>query len=82
MFIQLCKKYPNKTKLLKEIILNYPTAEIKVKSCIKMCKTCKKKPCALVEGEKLKKKSIEKFILALEEATHPTLISLLVPQNN
>ncbi|MDD3855305.1 hypothetical protein [Sulfurimonas sp.] len=66
MKIKICKKYPKKKKLVKKIILNYPSAEIKIKSCIGMCKYCKLMPTAIVDGEKIKKKSIKKFIKALD----------------
>jgi uncharacterized protein YuzB (UPF0349 family) len=66
MKIEICKKYPKKKKLVKKIILNYPSAEIKIKSCIGMCKYCKLMPTAIVDGEKIKKKSIKKFIKALD----------------
>jgi len=66
MKIKLCKKYSKKKKLVKKIILNYPSAEIKIKSCIGMCKYCKLMPTAIVDGEKIKKKNIKKFIKALD----------------
>jgi len=66
MKIKICKKYPKKKKLVKKIILNYSFAEIKIKSCIGMCKYCKLMPTAIVDGEKIKKKSIKKFIKALD----------------
>ena len=62
MKIKLCKKYPKRKKLTKKIILKYPDAEIKIKSCIGMCKYCKSQPVAKVDGKKIKKKSIKKFI--------------------
>lgn len=65
MQIKLCKKYPKTNKLIKKITLNYPDADIKIKSCIDMCKYCKLMPTAIVEGKKIKKKSIKKFIKAL-----------------
>lgn len=66
MKIKLCKKYSKKNKLVKKIILNYPSAEITIKSCIGMCKYCKSMPTAIVDGKKIKKKSIKKFIKALD----------------
>ncbi|DAB28266.1 MAG: hypothetical protein A2513_04580 [Sulfurimonas sp. RIFOXYD12_FULL_33_39] len=65
MKIKLCKNYPKKNKLVKKLTLNYPSAEIKVKSCIGMCKYCKLMPTAIIDGKKVKKKSIKKFIKAL-----------------
>lgn len=62
MQIKLCKKYPKINKLAKKITLNFPSAEIKIKSCIDICKYCKLMPTAIVEGNKIKKKSIKKFI--------------------
>ena len=65
MKIKLCKNYPKKNKFIKKLTLNYPSAEIEVKSCIDMCKHCKSKPTAIVDGKKMKKDSIKKFIKAL-----------------
>ncbi|MEA3371419.1 MAG: hypothetical protein U9Q40_08770 [Campylobacterota bacterium] len=66
MQIKLCKKYSKKSKFLKKLALHYPEAEVKIKSCIGMCKYCKSKPTAVVNGEKIKKKSIKKFINELK----------------
>lgn len=65
MIIKLCENYPNKEELLKELVLNFPDAKIKVKSCISMCKYCETQPTLKVNGKKIKKKSIEKIISAL-----------------
>lgn len=65
MKIKLCKNYKKKNKFVKKLTLNYPSAEITIKSCIGMCKNCKSKPSAIVDGKKIKKKSIKKFIKAL-----------------
>lgn len=62
MKIKLCKKYPKRKKFTKKLILNYPDAEIKIESCIGMCKYCKSQPTAQMDGKKIKKKSIKKFI--------------------
>lgn len=66
MKIKLCKNYKKKNKFVKKLTLNYPSAEIIIKSCIGMCKNCKSKPTAIVDGKKMKKKSIKKFIKALD----------------
>ncbi|MCX6051100.1 MAG: hypothetical protein NTZ60_01180 [Campylobacterales bacterium] len=67
MLIKICKKYSKKNKFEKKLISNFPDAEIKIKSCIGMCKYCKEQPTADVDGKKIKKKSIKKFIKALKE---------------
>jgi hypothetical protein len=66
MLIKLCKNYSKKNKFAKKLALNFPDAEIKIKSCIGMCEYCKSKPTADVDGKKIKKKSIKKFIKALK----------------
>ena len=66
MKIKLCKKYSKTDKLVKKIRSNLPDAQIKIKSCIQMCKYCKSQPTADVHGKKIKKKSIKKFIKALK----------------
>ena len=65
MLIKLCKKYPKHKKFLKKLRLAYPDAEIKIKSGIGMCKSCKTKPSAVVNGIKRKSKKISKFIASL-----------------
>lgn len=66
MQIKLCKNYKKKNKFVKKLTINYPDADITVKSCIGMCKNCKSKPTAIVDGKKMKKKNIKKFIKALQ----------------
>ncbi|QOY53327.1 DUF1450 domain-containing protein [Candidatus Sulfurimonas baltica] len=66
MLIKLCKNYSKKKKFAKKLALNFPDAQIVIKSCIGMCKSCKSKPTAIVDGEKIKKKSIKKFIKELK----------------
>lgn len=62
MQIKICKKYSKKKKFAKKLALQYPDAKIQFKSCIGMCKSCKSKPTANIDGLKIKKKSIRKFI--------------------
>ena len=65
MFIKLCKKYPKHKKFLKKLRLAYPDSDIKIKSCIGMCKSCKTKPSAIVNGRKKKSTKISNFIESL-----------------
>ena len=65
MFIKLCKKYSKHKKFYKKLRLAYPDTEIKIKSCIGMCKSCKTEPCAIVNGKKTKSAKISKFIESL-----------------
>ncbi|MCX6073875.1 MAG: hypothetical protein NTY39_06100 [Campylobacterales bacterium] len=67
MLIKICKNYSKKNKFEKKLSSFFPDAEIKIKSCISMCTYCKKQPTANVDGKKIKKKSIKKFIKALKE---------------
>lgn len=66
MSIKLCKNYSKIKKLIRKVEANFPDQEIKVKSCINMCKYCKSNPTADVDGKKIKKKSIKKFIKLLK----------------
>ena len=66
MSIKLCKKYSKINKLVKKLEAKFPDEEIKVKSCINMCKYCKSNPTAEFNGKKMKKKSIKKFIKLLK----------------
>ena len=66
MTIHLCKKYSKKKKLIKKILQVNPDVRIKVKSCIGVCKSCKLQPTAVLNGTKLKTKSIKKFLKELE----------------
>lgn len=67
MLIKICKNYSKKSKFKKKLTSFFPDAEIKIKSCIGMCKYCKEQPTANVDGKKIKKKSIKKFIQVLKE---------------
>lgn len=67
MRIKLCKNYVKKKKLTKKLALILPDAEIKVTSCIGMCRYCKLQPTAIIDGKKIKKKSIKKFLKLIKE---------------
>jgi uncharacterized protein YuzB (UPF0349 family) len=71
MLITLCKKYSKRSKFIKKINLLYPNVDIEIGSCMGMCKNCKTQPTAIVNGKKIKKKSIKKFIKALDFTTTP-----------
>jgi len=62
MLIELCKKYSKHKKLSKKLLRIYPDAKIKVKSCIGMCKNCKSKATAKIDGNKTKSKAIKKLL--------------------
>ena len=65
MLIKICKNYSKTNKFKKKLTSFFPDAEIKIKSCIGMCKHCKENAVANVDGKKIKKKSIKKFIQSL-----------------
>ncbi|WP_345992591.1 hypothetical protein [Sulfurimonas sp. HSL-1716] len=67
MLIKVCKNYSKKNKFIKKLSLNFPDTQIKVKSCIGMCKHCRSLPTANIDGKKFKKKSIKKFIKAVKK---------------
>ncbi len=67
MKIQLCKKFSKSDKLQKKLTKAFPDDTVTVKSCISMCKQCKKQPVAKVDGKKQKAKSISKLISKIEE---------------
>ena len=54
MKIQICKKFSKVDKLQKKLTEAFPDDTIMVKSCISMCKLCKKQPVAKVDGKKFK----------------------------
>ena len=67
MKIQICKKFSKVNKLQKKLIKAFPDDTIIVKSCISMCKLCKKQPVAKVAGKKKKAKRISKLISKIDE---------------
>ena len=67
MKIQICKKFSKVNKLQKKLIKAFPDDSIVVKSCISMCKACKKQPVAKVNGKKLKTQRISKLISKINE---------------
>ncbi|TNF43709.1 MAG: DUF1450 domain-containing protein [Epsilonproteobacteria bacterium] len=67
MKIQICKKFSKVDKLQKKLTKAFPADTIIVKSCINMCKQCKKQPVAKAEGKKKKAKSISKLISKIDE---------------
>ena len=66
MKIKICKHFPKIKKFHKKLTKTFPDDDIIIKSCINMCKTCKKQPVAKVEGVKMKRKSIRKIVNKIE----------------
>lgn len=66
MKIQICKKFSKIDKLQEKLSQAFPDDTITVKSCIDMCKHCKKQPVAKASGEKIKAKSISKLISKID----------------
>ena len=66
MKIQICKKFSKVNKLQKKLTKAFPDDSIVVKSCISMCKVCKKQPVAKANGKKLKAKRISKLISKID----------------
>jgi uncharacterized protein YuzB (UPF0349 family) len=62
MKIQICKKFVKVNKLQKKLIKAFPDDTVLVKSCISLCKQCKKQPVAKVKGKKFKAQRIAKLI--------------------
>ena len=67
MKIKICKHFPKSKKFHKKLSKAFPKDDIIIKSCIGMCKTCKKQAVAKVDGIKIKGKSIEKLIHKIEK---------------
>jgi uncharacterized protein YuzB (UPF0349 family) len=66
MKIKICKHFPKIKKFHKKLSKTFPNDDIIIKSCISMCKRCKKQPVAKVDGLKIKGKSIGKIICKIE----------------
>ena len=66
MKIKICKRFPKIEKFHKKLTKAFPDDEIIIKSCINMCKTCKKQPVAKVDGIRVRGKSIGKIIGKIE----------------
>jgi hypothetical protein len=67
MKIQICKNFSKVNKLQKKLTKVFPDDTITVKSCISMCKQCKKQPVAKVSGKKLKAQHISKLIDKIDD---------------
>jgi len=66
MKIKICKRFPKIKKFHKKLTKAFPDDDIIIKSCISMCKTCKKQPVAKVDGVKMKGKSMGNIIAKIE----------------
>lgn len=66
MKIKICKRFPKIKKFHKKLSKAFSDDDIIIKSCISMCKTCKKQPVSKVDGVKMKGKSIRKIIDKIE----------------
>ncbi|MEA3433166.1 MAG: DUF1450 domain-containing protein [Campylobacterota bacterium] len=62
MKIKICKKFSKTKKFHKKLTKAFPDDDIIIKSCISMCKTCKKQAVAKVDGAKMKGRNIRKII--------------------
>ena len=67
MKIKICKKFSKVDKLHKKLTKAFPDDKIIVKSCISMCKLCKKQPVAKIAEKKKKAKSMSKLISKIDE---------------
>ncbi len=67
MKIEICKKFSKVNKLQKKLTKAFPDDTITIKSCISMCKLCKKQPVAKVSGNKFKAQRIAKLIDKIDE---------------
>ena len=67
MKIKICKHFPKIKKFHKKLTKAFPNDTIIMKSCISMCKTCKKLPVAKVDGVKIKGKSMGKIMHKIEK---------------
>ena len=67
MKIEICKKFSKVNKLQEKLLKAFPDDTITVKSCISMCKLCKKQPVAKVSGNKFKAQRIAKLIDKIDE---------------
>lgn len=67
MKIQICKKFSKVNKLHQKLTKAFPDDTVIVKSCISMCKVCKKQPVAKVNGKRQTAKRISKFISKIDE---------------
>jgi len=66
MKIKICKRFPKIKKFHKKLTKAFPDDDIIIKSCISMCKTCKKLPVAKVDGVRMKGESIGKIIAKIK----------------
>ena len=67
MKIHICKNFSKVNKLQKKLTQAFPDDTIIIKSCISMCKRCKKQPVGKVNGKKQTAKHISKLISKIDE---------------
>jgi len=67
MKIQICKKFSKVNKLQKKLTKAFPDDTIIIKSCISICKLCKKQPVVKVNGKKLKAQRISQLISKIDK---------------
>ena len=53
MKIRFCEKNKGKGKVLRRLEEEFPDLNIKVKSCVKQCGTCREQPVAVVDKVKV-----------------------------
>lgn len=67
MKIKICKHFSRINKFHKKLAKALPNDNIEVKSCIKMCHACIRRPSAKVSGVKIKEKSINLLIAEIKK---------------
>jgi uncharacterized protein YuzB (UPF0349 family) len=67
MKIRFCEHNKGKGKVFRKLTEEFPDANIKIKSCIKQCGSCRDMPVAIVDKKKISAKDGEELYRKLAE---------------
>jgi len=67
MKIRFCEHNKGKGKLFRQLKEEFPDFDIKIKSCIKQCGSCREKPTVTVNKQKFSASDVDKLYLKIVE---------------
>jgi len=67
MKIRFCEHNKGKGKLFRQLKEEFPELDIKIKSCIKQCSSCREKPTVTVNKQKISASDGDKLYLKVIE---------------
>ena len=75
MKIRFCENNKGKGKVIRRLEEEFPDLNIKVKSCVKQCSTCREQPVAVVDKKKVTGKDADDLYAKITELIRKDAVS-------